>query len=188
MTPIDAILSRVSCPKLREPGPDDATLELLFRCAARAPDHGLLRPWRFVVFRGDARAALGDMLAAACLADDPGAGADALDKLRRNPFRAPVVVACVARIVPDHPKVPPVEQVAAVAAAIQNMQLAAGALGLGAMWRTGPQASSAALKQALGFTPRDEIVGFLYLGTPDGERRSPAAEPVAAFVREWSAP
>lgn len=185
MNVIDAILARTSRARLRDPGPDDAALALLFRCASRAPDHGLLKPWRFVVFRGEARNSLGEMLVAAEQAANPAASKDALERIRGNPLRAPVVVACVARIVADNLKVPRIEQVAAVAAAVQNMQLAAEALGFGAMWRTGPLASSPSLKAALGFDEIDEVVAFLYLGTPEGERRAPAVADIAAFVREW---
>lgn len=185
---IDAIRGRVSSPKLRAPGPDGAELEQMFTCALRAPDHGLLRPWQFVVFRGEARGQLGGMLAAAEQARNPAAGEDVLDKLRRNPLRAPLVIACVAVVDAHHPKVPPVEQVASTAAAVQNLQLAAEALGYGAMWRTGPLARDAGLKVALGFSPQDELVGFLYVGTRDGERRAPPpAPPLASHVREWTA-
>lgn len=186
METIEAILSRVSAPVLGEPGPDTQTLELLFRCAQRAPDHGVLRPWRFIVFRGAARDALGDLLAKAERESNPAAPDEALRKLRANPLRAPVVVACMAKIDTGHPKkVPRVEQVAAVAAGIQNIQLAAHARGYGAMWRTGPLASSPFLKTALGHSPDDEIVGFLYLGTPPDERRAKPVEDAGRFVRWW---
>ena len=66
------------------------------------------------------------------------------------------------------------------------MQLAAEALGFGAMWRTGPLARDAGLKAALGLAAGDEIVGFLYLGTPAGERRAPPVLSPADFVREWT--
>lgn len=183
MATIDDILSRVSTPSLVEPGPDADTLDLFFRCASRAPDHGQLRPWRFVVFRGPGRSALGEQLAQAERASNPSVTDEALRKIRANPLRAPVVIACVAKIVPDNPKVPRIEQVAAVAAAVQNIQLAAHALGFGAMWRTGPLVSSPSLKIALGFAPEDEIVAFLYLGTPSGERNRKAPEEPGRFVR-----
>lgn len=188
MNVIEAILSRTSRPRLCDPGPDDDALGMLFRCAGRAPDHGLLRPWRFVVFRGEARHALGEILAGAEQVANPAATADSLAKIRGNPLRAPVVVACVACVDPGHPKVPRVEQVSAVAAAVQNMQLAADALGFGAMWRTGPLAASPLVKQSLGFDEVDEIVAFLYLGTPEGDRRAAPAIDPAVFVREWGRP
>ncbi|MFZ5723882.1 MAG: nitroreductase family protein [Pseudomonadota bacterium] len=188
MDVIAALQARTSCPRLREPGPGDDELDRLFRCALRAPDHGLLRPWRYVLFRGDARRELGEVFAAAELARHPSAPPEALDKLRRNPLRAPVVVACIAAVVPEHPKIPRVEQIASMAAAVQNLQLAAEALGYGAMWRTGAMASDPQVKAALGAQPADEIVAFLYIGTPDGERRPPPLLSPAGFVREWGRP
>lgn len=187
MEVIPALRARVSCPKLRGPGPSDAELDLMFRCALRAPDHGLLRPWRFAVVRGEARAALGELFVAAEKVRNPATSAEALDKLRRNPLRAPVVIACVAVTVPGH-KVPVIEQVASMAAAVQNLQLAAEALGYGAMWRTGPLASAPQVKAGLGFAEQDEIVAFLYVGTVDGERRQVEELAPAAFVREWVGP
>lgn len=184
MDVIAALQARVSCPKLRDPGPDDAGLALMFRCALRAPDHGLLRPWRFVVIRSTARAALGELFVEAERRRNPAAPAEALDKLRRNPLRAPVVIVCAALTTPGH-KVPVIEQVASTAAAVQNLQLAAEALGFGAMWRTGPMAADPYVKTQLGLAVQDEIVAFLYVGTVDGERRRVEALDPALFVRSW---
>jgi len=77
-------------------------------------------------------------------------------------MRAPLIVAVGAQITPG--KIPEVEQVAAVAAAIQNMQLAAAALGLGAVWKTGAPAYDPTIKAWLGLAPQDHIVGFVYIG------------------------
>lgn len=188
MDALVALRSRVSCPRLRDPGPDDAELDMLFRCALRAPDHGLLRPWRYVVFRGPARAALGELFVAAEQARNPAAVHDALEKLRRNPLRAPLVIACIAAVTANHPKIPRIEQIASMAAAVQNLQLAAEALGYGAMWRTGAMASDPQVKEKLGAGPEDEIVAFLYIGTPDGERRAPEPLSPADFVSEFTPP
>lgn len=183
MNVVDAILARASCPRLAAPGPDDARLHRLLDCALRAPDHGLLRPWRFLVFQGDARHALGRMFVAAAGESDERAR----EKLATAPLRAPLVIACVARIVEGNPKVPPVEQVASVAAGIQNMQLAAEAMGYGAMWRSGDIARNARLKVLLGLKESDEIVGFLYVGTPAGERPARPLPAAADHVLIWPA-
>lgn len=186
-TPVDvlaALRQRASCPRLRDPGPTDADIAQMMRCALRAPDHGLLRPWRYVLFRGDARAALGELFVDAERRRNPAATPESLEKLRRNPLRAPLVIACVAVTVPGH-KVPVIEQVASMAAAVQNLQLAAEALGYAAMWRTGAMAEDASVKEALGFAAKDEIVAWLYVGTPDGPRREVVELDPAGFVREW---
>lgn len=183
MNVVDAILARASCPRLAAPGPDAVQLQRLLDCALRAPDHGLLRPWRYLVFQGDARQALGRMFVAAAGDLDERAR----DKLAAAPLRAPLVIACVARIVAGNPKVPPVEQVASVAAGIQNMQLAAEAMGYGAMWRSGDIARNGRLKALLGLDEHDEIVGFLYVGTPAGERPARQAPALADHVQVWPA-
>ncbi len=185
MDVITAILGRVSCPKLVAPGPSAGEIDTILRCALRAPDHGLLRPWRFLVVEGEARQALGELFVEAERIRNPQASAEALDKLRRNPLRAPVVVVCVAATVPGH-KVPVIEQVASTAAAVQNMQLAADALGYGAMWRTGPMAFDAHVKACLGFEAKDEIVAFLYLGRVDGERRRAEVPELEAYAHRWT--
>jgi nitroreductase len=182
MDVISALRARVSCPKLRDPGPSDAELDLMLRCALRAPDHGLLRPWRYVVFRGDDRCAIGELFVEAERLRNPGASEESLQKLRNNPLRAPMVIACVAVTVRNH-KVPVAEQVASMAAAVQNLQLAADALGYGAMWRTGAMAEDAHVKARLGFEAKDEIVAWLYVGTVDGARRAATEPDPAAFVR-----
>jgi nitroreductase len=180
---LSAMQMRVSCPKLCEPGPDDEQLAQMLRCALRAPDHGLLRPWRYVLFRGDARRDLGELFVEAERLRNPAASDDALAKLRNNPMRAPLVLACVAVTVPGH-KVPVTEQIASMAAAVQNLQLAADALGFGAMWRTGPMASDLHVKTQLGFAGKDEIVAWLYVGSVEGPRRLSVDLDPAAFLRE----
>jgi nitroreductase len=129
-----------------------------------------LRPWRFVVLQGDARKKLGDAMADLLKKKMPDAQESQLIAEAGKPLRAPVIIAVGAKIVKG--KIPEIEQVGAVAAAIQNMFLAAHALGYGAMWKTGGAAYAASVKQVLGLESEDHIVGFLYLGT------SAAAGPV----------
>lgn len=160
---LSGIEARTSAAKLAEPAPNREQLMRIVAAGARAPDHGRLRPWRFVVLEGDARGRLGDAMAQMLLAKMPAASADQLDSERRKPLRAPVIVAVGAHI--SKGRIPEIEQVVAVGAAIQNMLLAAQALGFGAMWKTGGAAYDVNVKQMLGFAPEDHIVGFVYLGT-----------------------
>lgn len=167
MEVLEAILNRSSATRLVEPAPDRAQLETLLRAAARAPDHGRLAPWRFAVLQGESRRILGDAMAEVARARAPEVGAEVLDGERRKALRAPVIVAVAAAARP-HPKIPEVEQVAAVAAGIENLILAAGQLGFGTMWKTGAAAYSPIVKRALGFDEADQILGFVYLGTAAG--------------------
>ena len=178
MQVIDALLYRRSAKTLTDPGPDEGALELLLECASRAPDHGRLRPWRFIVIRGSARESLGELLAAQLRRKQPAASGESLQRERQKALRAPLVLVVAATPNPAA-RIPAIEQVLAAAAAAENIMLAAPALGFGAMWKTGDAAYDDAVKAALGLAPEDSIVGFLYIGTAP-----PEAVPAAARG-EW---
>lgn len=156
------IESRTSALKLSAPGPTRGHIEQIIHAGARAPDHGRLRPWRFIVLEGDARARLGDAMANVLKRKFPEAQPAQLDAERGKPMRAPTIIVVAAKI--TRSKIPEIEQVIAVGAAAQNMFLAANALGYGAMWKTGGVAYDAAIKTMLGLAPEDHIVALLYLG------------------------
>jgi nitroreductase len=177
-----AILERVSCPRLEAPGPDAQQLRQLLTAAVRAPDHGLLRPWRFIVVEGDERRRLGEMLAQCCQQEQPDLSEAQIEKLRQAPLRAPTVLIVVAEVSAPH-KVSAIDQIMACAAAVQNLLLTAHAIGVGAMWRTGAPALSPSLKTRLGFRSEDEIVGFIYLGTPAGSARTVTPESPDNWIR-----
>ena len=122
-------------------------------------------------------------MAAALLRRDPGAGAE-LDRERQKPLRAPLVLVVAAHITPG-PKIPAVEQVLSAGAAAQNILLACHAMGYGAMWKTGPAAYDAGIKEALGLEAADEIAGFLYIGTPAAGPKAPAPLDPADFLKAW---
>lgn len=160
---LGAIEARASALKLIEPGPTHVHLEQIMRAGMRAPDHGRLRPWRFVVLEGAAREKLGNEMARLSLAKFPQSTAEQLEAARRKALRAPTIIVAAAKITQG--KIPEVEQIAAVAAGVENMILAAQALGYGAMWKTGEPAYDSQTKTMLGLDPHDPIVAFLYLGT-----------------------
>lgn len=163
MNLLEGIESRTSALKLGAPGPTRAHIEAIIRAGTRAPDHGRLRPWRFTVLEGEARAKLGEAMADLFRSKFPDVTEPQLDKERGKPMRAPVIIAVAAKITKG--KIPEIEQVLAVGAAVQNMLLAAHALGYGAMWKTGGAVYDANVKALLGFAPEDHIVGLVYLGT-----------------------
>lgn len=184
MEAIDALITRRSPLRFAEPAPDDETLAAILRAGMRAPDHGKLRPWRFIVLRGAARQRLGEVMADALRRREPDAPETMIEREREKPLRAPLIVVLAAAIQEGH-KIPVVEQLLAAGAAAQNVILAAHALGFGAAWKTGAPAYDAHVKAALGLAPGDAIVGFLYLGTAAAlppEREPP---PLAAFMRNW---
>jgi len=184
---IEALTTRASPRELVEPAPDARTLDRILRAGMRAPDHGRLRPWRFIIVAGAARTALGDVLAAALQRREPGVAEAALAKERGKPLRAPLIIVVAARL-REHRGVPAVEQIIAAGAAAQNILVAAHALGFGGFWRTGAAAYDNAVKRALGLRADDAIVGFLYLGTPASAAAALPMPDVAAHVTYWTAP
>ena len=189
MDALDAILGRRSTGRLSAPAPAGADLDRILAAAAAAPDHGELRPFRFVVLAGEAKDAFGQVLADAYLARCRAVGAEPtggqLTKERTKLGRAPMVLV-VGAVHRHSDKIPWVEQVAAATAAAQNVLVAATALGYGSMWRTGDPVYDPRVKRALGFDDHDAIVGFLYLGTDPAAGERPARErPAEGLVAWW---
>jgi nitroreductase len=185
MDAMQLLHGRESAAKLQEPAPGDAELAAIVQAAMRAPDHGRLRPWRFIAIRGPALERFGALLADVLKARMPDAPADSLARERAKALRAPLIVAVAARI-QDNGKIPQVEQLLSAGAAAQNIMLAANALGYGAMWKTGDPAYDPNVKQALGLSEHDAIVGFIYLGTSSGAPRPAQPRPaVGDFLVEW---
>ena len=185
MDALDLMLSRESALKLESPGPSAADLNQMFASAVRAPDHGRLRPWHFVVINEDKRAAFGNLMAGVLRRRDPTASETAVQRERDKAFRAPVIVVVAAKVQRGH-KIPEIEQIASASAAAQTIMLAAPALGYGAVWKTGAPAYDPTVKLALGLTAEDDIIGFLYIGTrTGGSAPFPRPEP-RDFVTDWA--
>jgi len=183
MEALDALLNRVSVPRLTEPAPNAAQREGLFQAALRAPDHGQLRPWRFLTVEGEARGRLGELFAEVVALKGDATEA-ALDKARAMPLRAPLLVLVIART-QEHVKVPVSEQLLAAGCAAHGILLAAHAQGIGAVWRTGEMAYSAHVAKGLGLEAGEELIGFLYLGTPVSEPRTAPVLKTEDFVSAW---
>ena len=167
MDTLTAIMSRASAVRLGEPAPTAEQLQAILDAATMAPDHGRFEPWRFVVLQGRDREILGNAMADLLRRAFPDTSGTFLAREAAKPLRAPTIIVAAASI-RDSENVPEIEQVLAVGAAVQNMFLVAHALGLGAMWKTGPVAYDAPLKLALGLRAEDHIVAFLYLGAVVG--------------------
>ncbi|WP_417518975.1 nitroreductase [Minwuia sp.] len=188
MTAYDLVASRVSIgPKLQtDEAVSDAELEKLYQAAMTAPDHGNLNPYRFLTIRGAAREKLGDIFAEAARQRDPDIDPAKVEKDRLKPLRSPVVIAIIAKITPDHPKAPRIEQVLTAGMAGYNMILAAQAQGLGAIWLSGAPAYDANVLSALGVGENEEMLGFVYVGRPKREIAGPRRADWRNHVSEWT--
>lgn len=171
MDALEALHSRVSVPRLIGPAPTHQQQQALFKAALRAPDHAWLRPWRFLVVEGDGLDALGRVFAQAALADTPDLDKDALRRTQALPSRAPMMVIAIS-CHQVHEKVPDIEQDLSCAAAVSNMLVAAHAMGIGCVWRTGWLAYHGVVREELGLAENEQLIAFLYLGQPAGNIKS----------------
>ena len=185
MDALDLLLTRESALKLEAPGPSPEELEQIFASAVRAPDHGRLRPWHFVVIGTEQRGRFGDLMAESLRRRDPDTSAEALRREREKAFRAPCIVVVAAKVKRDA-KIREVEQIASASAAAQIIMLAAPALGYGAVWKTGAPAYDATVKKALGLAEEDDIIGFLYIGTRTGGSSTLPRPIPQEFVTTWA--
>jgi nitroreductase len=158
-------------------------IETVLRAGAAAPNHKNTEPWRFVVLEDGARRTLGEAHARA--AARVAAGPIDHDREVGRFERAPVVIVCICATDPTD-SVRAREDRDAVCAGVENMLLAAEALGLAAMWRTGAIAQEDEVRSELGLDEDAEIVAFVYLGWPRAGRRpsAPSRRPLSQIV-EW---
>ncbi|MBL8078636.1 MAG: nitroreductase [Anaerolineales bacterium] len=163
---IDGIHGRQTVTQVKQDAVPRDVIEKILSAAVQAPNHYKARPWRFVVLTGNGRNKLGDVMAASFLERNPVTPLEGLDRTRALPLRAPVVIA-IGVDKPSEPKIVEMENITATSAAGMNILLAAHALGLGAIWRTGEWARDPKVKEFLGFASDQHILGFIYIGYPE---------------------
>jgi len=175
------ITNRRSWPKLVEPAPDHQVIERMIAAALTAPDHGRLKPWRFLEITGQGLEALGELFAATASSESEA------KSLRQQPLRAPMILVAIGKVLADH-KIPVMEQQVAVGCAIQNALLVAEAEGVGSYWRTGPMAFHSEVFIGLGLSEEEQIIGFIYLGTKEGQAAKRPTQLPEDVVKKWYAP
>lgn len=180
MDALDLLVNRRSASRLAEPAPAGKALQNILRAAMRAPDHGTLQPWRFIIVENEGRERFANLLEQA--ARDSDLEQKAIDKAASAPFRAPMIITVVAHC-EEHAKVPQWEQLASASCAVMAMQMAAVAQGFNGIWRSGPWTDHPSVREAFGCREQDAIVGFLYLGTPQLKANTTVVPPdTAQFV------
>ncbi|MBL9180426.1 MAG: nitroreductase [Verrucomicrobiaceae bacterium] len=144
-----------------------ALLTKILEDATWAPTHGLTEPWKFLVHQGAARQRLAGAMQEIYRETTPASEfrEDKLRKMGESPLIAPVVIACVMER-RGGAKIPEVEEVEAVACALQNLQLSATAAGLGCYWSSPPVLSTREFAEWLQIGAEDRCVGLIYLGWP----------------------
>jgi nitroreductase len=182
MDVIEAILTRRTIARFQPiPIPPEA-LERILSLGVYAPNHHLTEPWRFVIMGPETQARLAERfgeLKAAKAAGSPDRQARLRDEETRKFVAIPTVVAVAALQEGDEQRRR--EDYAAVCCAIQNVQLAAWAEGVGVKWSTAAVTRDALAYELLGIDPsRFDIIAFLYVGhpadVPTRERKTPLHE------------
>lgn len=167
-----ALAGRRRAPSAQGDPPTPEELAWLLRAATTVPDHGSLRPWRFVVVAGEARARLADALARDVV-DAHAAVPDAVvAKARQKAFGAPTLIALVASPRPAS-RVPVWEQVCSASCCGYAIVLVAQALGLGAVWKSTPRRDGPAVRHLFGLAGPEELLGWVNVGGTEDE--GPAA-------------
>lgn len=153
---------RSSSPQhLAAPAPAGQELQDLLRLAARAPDHGKLFPWRFILVEGAAKAELANRFEAlAKERPDPDKAAGVLFKLRTPPLAVMVVSRVTQSPIPDW------EQRLSAGAVCQNLVIAATAMGYGANWITDWYSYDPRATALLRLEKGEQVAGVVLLGTP----------------------
>lgn len=151
--------------RLAEPGPSVTELARILRAAAAAPDHGLLRPWRFVVVPDARRSDLAEVFALALIDRDPGATLDQIEAARDKAHRSPLLMLVVARLAADEARIPSLERMVSVGCAVQNMLLMAHSLGLGSGLTSGQAMQSVRMRGLFKLAEGEEAVCFVNMGT-----------------------
>lgn len=172
---------------LADPVPSPEQLAILMRAAAAAPDHKLLRPVRFLIIPGSQRAALSDAFRAAKLERDPSSSAEDLERAGEKAFRGPLLMAVVLRVMRDHPRVSISDQMITAGAAVENVLLAASALGFSGCLRSGSSATSRKVRETLGLAADEDLAAFLMIGTPMKPPR-PREDETDGLLSVWVGP
>ncbi|PQD97170.1 nitroreductase [Pradoshia eiseniae] len=185
----EAIKTRRSIGKVKDDPIPEELIRQIIEAATWAPCHHRTEPWRFTVLAGDGRDKLRDALVASLKTsmDDPETDENKqrLEKISKQPYRAPVII--VTAIEPaENDKVIREEEFAAGHAAVQNMLLAAHALGLGAVWRTGKPLYTRTMSEAFGLSEKGSVTGFIYIGYPDMTPPPAKRKPVDEITQWYS--
>ena len=160
-------------------------VEKILNNAIWAPTHGKTQPWRFKVFMEDAKLNLGEQLAEIYkhkTSKEQFKEAKFNKLIARPSLSSVAIVVCMKRD-PDE-KILELEEIEAVACAIQNMHLTATAYGIGGFWSTPKIIYSKEMNDFLKIEPNDKCLGIFYLGYPASEWPKGQRKPIE-YLTEW---
>ncbi len=160
-------------------------VELILNNAIWAPTHGNTQPWRFRVFMEEAREELSVFLGQTYVKLTPPDKINdmKLAKIVARPKRASAVIAICMERQPEE-RISELDEMMAVACAVQNMHLTCTAYGLGGFWSTPGFMSSAEMKDFLNLGEKDRCLGLFYVGYPSVEWPKGQRKPIE-YITEW---
>ena len=180
--------------RLVDPGPSGPQVQQILGTAAAAPDHGQLLPWRFVLVPADKRELLAEVFGLALQDRDPDATPEQIDNARDKAYRAPFLMLAIARLVGSTPQrdaqrleagelaVSDAERLVSLGCAIQNVLLAAHAMGFGSGLTSGQALTSPRLRTLFGLHDHEQAVCCINIGTVARGKAARLRPAVAAFV------
>lgn len=161
-------------------------VEVILTNAQWAPTHGNTQPWRFKVFMGEEhRQELSQFLGKLYqeVVPEDLQNDKKLAKLMRRPMLTSAVIAVSMARQPEE-KILEMEEIEAVACAIQNMHLTCTAYGLGGFWSTPKIIYTPQMNEYLGLGEKDKCLGLFYIGYPEIEWPKAHRRPLD-YTTEW---
>lgn len=181
---LDVLLSRASTDHLTAPAPDKEQIARILSAGLRAPDHGKIRPWRYVVIKGKHRAEFAEQVVKAMIALDPDVPQKKIDKRRHRFTEMPMIIALVMAIEPDS-KIPVLEQELSIGAGTMNVLNALHAEGFGGFWVSSDFAEQPCFRDALGLGETQRLAGFLFAGTPEKPVHGTKRPDISDYMAVW---
>jgi nitroreductase len=165
----------VALRRLQAPGPDDAALARMMEAAAQAPDHGCLLPWRFVLIPPERRDDLGAVFEEALAQRDPEADDATRASAREKAYHAPCLLVAILVDAPGT-AIPAEEKLISLGCALQNVLLAARALGFASGLASGGALDTPAMRRLLALEPHERAACFIGIGTGES-KKTPRVRP-----------
>lgn len=184
---IDLLRSRqtVLPKRLMWPGPDPAELQIILDAASHAPDHGEILPWRFILIPTESRAALSEAFSKSLIERDPLATMEQLEQAREKAIRAPLLLLLTVDKSRGDAEVDLLERVVSAGCAVQNMLLAATALGFGSALTSGKALKTKCIREFFQLTQDEYAICFLSFGCAE-KAKQPRIRPKSdAYTTTW---
>ncbi|WP_141732563.1 nitroreductase family protein [Oligoflexus tunisiensis] len=165
------LAQRRSSSVLVEPRPDRDTVEKILQVGGTVPDHGSLKPYRFVVVEGEGRETFADALVNAGLEAKGSLEEKKQAKLKSKAYAAPMQIVIIFSP-KENEKIPEWEQMASASCTGYAMVLAANALGFGAVWKSFAFDPGSLMTRTFQLQARERVLGWVNIGTEKERERS----------------